>query len=106
MHTGELRGYADHVDCPVLPLVVVLGPHASTPNRFLGDSRSASESCLSRFFSSRETFFGTATLTFTSMSPWPPRFGAPLPRILNVRPGCVPAGTLSVTGPFSVGTRT
>src|SRR5918999_2305569 len=112
MHSGELRGHADDVDssvlAPLLPLVHRLHPssHAS-PRRPRGLSPAASCSCFRSCFSSLDRREGTSTWTVTMRSPLPPRrLGTPLPRIRNVRPEVVPAGTLRVTVPFIVGTWT
>ncbi len=79
----------------------------TTPSELRGGSFWASSSCCSRCFCSFESFRGTSTSVVTSRSPAPPVVvGAPLPLMRNVVPLGVPAGTLSVTGPFSVGTCT
>ena len=118
MHPGELGRHADDVDAPGRrgsrraaarsSPVVSSRPllSSSTPSARRGDSRPASCSRLSSSFSFLLSFDGTSTSTVTSRSPWPPFVGAPLPRSRNVLPDGVPAGTFSVTGPFSVGTFT
>ena len=75
-------------------------------SRVRGDSFDTSRSLRNSSFSSLDTFVGTSTRTFARRSPRPPFFGTPRPLTRNVLPLGVPAGTFSVTGPFSVGTST
>src|SRR5438034_1483437 len=117
MHPGELGGHADDVDGALAGALrlglfgrpVRFDVHRvflshDTPSVRRGDSFEVSLNSSSSFFCSRDSFSGTSTRTVANRSPWPPRFGAPLPLIRNVLPVWVPAGTFNVTGPFSVGT--
>src|SRR6266511_2793093 len=105
MHAGQLGRHADDVDGPVLASLTL--HHASAPIPLRGDSLSIAWRRVSSSFSSLDSLEGTSTRTVTSRSPLPPLGrGAPFPRMRNVLPEGVPAGTFSVTAPFNVGTFT
>src|SRR5919107_1626370 len=119
VHAGQLRGDRDDEDRRVLGdgaahvglLARTVGrethraPLCCTAAVIRGrGSPSSASSTLTASSAAGVSRLGTATSTVTSRSPDRPLPGTPRPRTRSVWPLAVPAGTLSVTLPSSVGT--
>src|SRR5690606_31917153 len=102
---GRLHGVAHLLSPPSsLAIIIPLYTHRSHCPRRSGSSYCASRS--TSFRNSSEGDFGTATCRMTNWSPRStvPGVGTPFPLSRSFRPLEEPGGTVTMTGPSTVGT--